>query len=220
MPITPFEFPAQIDLIRFISHYAHDLRSPFNRLMGFTKIVLKGQDGPLTDLQKEDLTTVYQNGVYGFTLVNNLVDIARLLGGEKNLDPTEMPIGQVVEQAITHWKKYHPDKEIEFETKNIASSPTMRADSIQLGQALSGLVTCVVEHVDPPIKVILTIEEDPAWTVMTLQSMGKKARSPSQMDLDMYGYISQALIRLHGGEFRLKEIGEDGATIRFAVPKA
>ena len=47
---TALELPEQVDLVHFISREAHDLRSPFNQVVGFTKIVLNGLDGPLTDV--------------------------------------------------------------------------------------------------------------------------------------------------------------------------
>src|SRR5512136_961698 len=100
METTPLEFPSQIDLVNFVSHYANDLRSPFNRMMGFLKIVLKGQDGPLTDLQKEDLNTVYQNSISAFTMVANLIDISRFIAGEKNINLTDAGVAPLFQQAI------------------------------------------------------------------------------------------------------------------------
>jgi signal transduction histidine kinase len=219
MPNTSLELPTQVDLVRFISHYAHDLRSPFNRVVGFTKILLKGQDGPLTDLQKEDLNTVYHNGVYSFMLVNNLIDIARIIGGEKSLNPAEGGINYLIEQAIAHWKKYHPDKDVQFETVITVSSLSIRVDELQLRPAIAGLVACVVECVEQPAKVTIKADEEAAWVVMTISSEGKPAMNPSRLDLDMYGYIGRALIELHGGEIRLQEVGDEGASICFALPK-
>ena len=64
-------FPSHVNLEEKISTWAHDLRSPFNHMLGFTKIVLNGQSGPLSDLQKEDLKTVYHSSLRAMALVNN-----------------------------------------------------------------------------------------------------------------------------------------------------
>jgi K+-sensing histidine kinase KdpD len=219
MTTTPLEFPSQIDLANFVSHYAHDLRSPFNRMMGFLKIVLKGQDGPLTDLQKEDLNTVYQNSVYSFTVVANLIDISRLMLGEKSLSKTETSISSLFQQAINNWQKYHADLPVQFETNLAADITPIQADSVLLSQAISGLIACVVTCVKPPTQVSLTAEEESLVYLLTVLSTGQPALSPSRLDLDTYGYISQVLISLHGGEFRLKETSDDGAVIQFVLPK-
>jgi signal transduction histidine kinase len=80
-------FPEELDLAAFISEEAHDLKSPFNRILGFTKMLMKGMSGPITDMQKDDLTTVYQNGSQAMTMMSNLVDMARLGRGEKSFSP-------------------------------------------------------------------------------------------------------------------------------------
>jgi len=219
MTTTPLEFPAQIDLVHFVSHYAHDLRSPFNRMMGFLKIVLKGQDGPLTDLQKEDLNTVYQNSVYAFTMVANLIDISRFIAGEKSLNLGDAGVLSLYQQAVGQWQKYHTELPVQFETNVPDGIAPIKADSVLLSQAISGLIACVVECVKPPVQVSLTAEEGPEGYVFTLRSTGKLAQNPSHLDLDTYGYIAQTVLSLHGGEIRLKEVGEEGAVIQFVLPK-
>jgi K+-sensing histidine kinase KdpD len=213
------EFPSQIDFVQFVSNYAHDLRSPFNRMMGFMKIVLKGQDGPLTDLQKEDLNTVYQNSVYAFTVIANLIDISRLLLGEKSLNPVEISISALFQQATSQWQKYHADPQVQFETELPAEMDPIQADSVLLSQALMGLIACVIECVKPPVQVSLSAQQEPDKFLFTVRSTGKPAINPSRLDIDSYGYISQALISLHGGEFKLKEAGDEGAVIQFVLPK-
>ena len=219
MTTTPLEFPTQVDFAQFVSHYAHDLRSPFNRMMGFLKIVLKGQDGSLTDLQKEDLNTVYQNSVYAFTVVANLIDMSRLLLEEKSLNLIEISIPSLVQQAIGQWQKYHTDVQVQFQTNVPADMAPIHADSVLLSQALSGLIACVVVCVKPPVQVSLTAEDGPQGYAITLRSTGQPALSPSRLDLDSYGYISQRLISLHGGEIQRKETGDEGALIQLVLPR-
>lgn len=221
METTPLEFPSQIDLVNFVSHYAHDLRSPFNRMMGFLKIVLKGQDGPLTDLQKEDLETVYQNSVYAFTMVSNLIDISRLIAGEKSLSLVDIGVPSLFQQAITGWEKYHSDVKlpVQVETHLIGDIASIQVDGILLSQAITGLIACVVECVKHPVRVDLTAEEEPGGLAITVRSTGQPADNPSKIDLDSYGYISRTLISLHRGEFRLQEIGNEGAAIQFMLPR-
>jgi K+-sensing histidine kinase KdpD len=219
MTTTPLEFPSQIDFVQFVSHNAHDLRSPFNRMMGFLKIVLKGQDGPLTALQIEDLNTVYQNSVYAFTMVSNLIDISRLIAGEKSLSLTETGVPSLFQQAVTQWQKYHSELPVHFETHTAAELAPIQADSVLISQAVAGLIACVVECVKLPAQVSLTAEEEPDGLVVTVRSTGKPALNPSRMDLDAYGYISQTLIALHGGGFRQQEAGDSGAVVQFVLPK-
>ncbi len=213
------QFPTQIDLVEFISHYAHDLRSPFNRIMGFSKIMLKGQDGPLTDFQREDLNTVYQNGVYAFTLVSNLVDIARLIAKEKVLSLAMTSISLVVDQALAQWKKLRPDQTVQFRVENQANTPSIQVDEAQFQQALVAIFACVLEFVQKPAQIFILVSEEPGWLVLTITSQGQLSKAPSQIDIDMYGYIGHTIVQLHGGQFRRQESGENGATICLLLPK-
>ena len=53
MPIKQIILPTQIDLDQFISVQAHDLRTPFNHIIGFSKMTLNTiGDAPLTNFQK------------------------------------------------------------------------------------------------------------------------------------------------------------------------
>ena len=220
MVTTPFEFPAEIDLVNFVSHYAHDLRSPFNRTMGFLKIVLKEQDGPLTDMQKEDLNTVYQNSVTAFINISNLIDIARLIAGEKNLNLTTNAVEPLLNQAISQWEKYHADAnpQVQFNTHIPEDLVSLQVDGVLLAQAITGLIACVVETRKSPVEVSLTVAESAEGVAFTIHGMGQPAFNPSKLDLDAFGFISQAFIALHGGKFIKQEDGDDGAVIEFILP--
>ncbi len=213
-----FEFPAQIDLTQFISVEAHDLRSSFNHIVGFSKIVLNGQDGPLTDLQKEDLTTVYRSGVRALMLMNGLIDIARLSRGEKGANPAALEIPRLLDQAVAQWKKFYPGRAIQVETKVLAALPTLQADEIQIKQIIAGVMAHVAEYVEDPARIVVQVEDEPGWQLITIASEGKKAALQSQLDLVMLGYVNRAFIELNKGEIRLGEDRPDGAVISFALP--
>ena len=63
MPTTKINLPAYIELKKNLSAQADGLRTPFNHITGFSKLLLNmvGND-PFPDLQKEDLGTVHQTG--------------------------------------------------------------------------------------------------------------------------------------------------------------
>ena len=49
----------RIDLDQFLSWASHDLKSPLNTIIGFTRVVIKGIDGPVNEAQAADLTTAF-----------------------------------------------------------------------------------------------------------------------------------------------------------------
>ena len=55
------------DLDHFLSWASHDLKTPLNAVIGFTKLVIKGIDGPINEIQNTDLTTAFNGGKMSFS---------------------------------------------------------------------------------------------------------------------------------------------------------
>ena len=213
------EFPTHFDLGAFLSRESHDLRAPFNHIVGFSRIVLKGQEGPLTDFQREDLTTVYNSGVRALFMLSSLIEIARISAGKKELSLAEIELTPFINEAVVYWRRNNPAKDVQIEFEISIASPTMYADETQLRQVISSLVSYVVEYIQDAAKVVLTVTEESEWLVTTIQSVGQKASSQSALDLEMLGYISRAYIEQHGGDIRVREETDEGAVVCFALPK-
>jgi K+-sensing histidine kinase KdpD len=220
MPIKALTLPTEIDLVQFVSVQAHDLRSPFNQIIGFSKMLINTVgDGPITELQISDLNTVYRSGMSSLTLVNALIDIARLNRGEKTVTPADAKIETIINNSIAQWKKAHPGTETRTEIHIHTSSATLRADELVLQQVVAGFIAYVELFCESKTTVSVTVEDDPAWNVFALSSTGVKARMPSEMDVEMLGYINRAFVELHGGSIRRAEENDEGALVQFALPK-
>ncbi len=60
-----------------MSRMSHDLKTPINAITGFSRVILKGIDGPITDFQQEDLTSIYDAGKKLLTMVNDLFAVRK-----------------------------------------------------------------------------------------------------------------------------------------------
>jgi signal transduction histidine kinase len=214
------ELPTHLDLEQFIATEAHDLRTPFNHVTGFSKILFNGVSEAYTaEMQREDLGTVYRSGQRALWLLNGLIDIARLNRHEKEASPEDLDILSLVEQSLAHWRKFHPASTLQPEIQILTSAARLYADEMLLRQILAGFILYVAQYVDPDAIVTLTIEEEEDWFVFSVTGAGTKVQPFSQLDLDMQGYINRAFIELQRGEIRSAEETDDGASIKFALPK-
>ena len=82
---------------QFLANMSHELRTPLNSIIGFSRVILKGIDGPLTTEQEEDLSSIYNNGHHLLMLINEILDMAKIGAGKMTL--TFEPV--IVEDAIT-----------------------------------------------------------------------------------------------------------------------
>jgi signal transduction histidine kinase len=214
-----FNVPDEFDLAQFVSVEAHDLRSPFSHVVGFSKLVLNGQDGPLTDMQKEDLTTVYQSAMRALTLLNGLIDLARLSRHEKIATLEPVPTTRVLDQAVAQWKKFNPGRRILIETDYQTLAPSLVADEAYLKEAVVSLMACAAAYTEDPARMTIQAEVEPGWQVITLTSSGQRPPQPSALEVSLHGAVGRGMLELTGGLIRSGEEGTDGATICFALPR-
>jgi signal transduction histidine kinase len=219
MTKTKIEFPTQVDLEERISVWAHDLRSPFNHVLGFTKMVLRGMSGPLTDQQKEDLNTAYRSALRAMSQVNNLIEIARLQRGEKKVNRASVELQAFIDQTISQWQKNNPGIEMPFAVMIIVGSPTVELDKLQTSWILNGFFSYLAAYSDGTGSLTLEVSEDDNALVFTLRQTGITKKGYDEMTMEMFAQICQAYIALQGGEIRQSELDEDKALVQFSLPK-
>jgi signal transduction histidine kinase len=219
MTRSQIDFPTKIDLEEKISEWAHDLRSPFNHVLGFTKMVLNGQSGPLTDLQKEDLTTVYRSGLRAMSQVNNLIEIARLQRGEKDVERASVELQSFLDQTIEQWRKKNLGIEMPIALLLMVGSPTVELDKQQTGWILNGFFSYLAAYSEGSGSLTLEISEEPGILVFTLRQTGITNHGFDEMTLEMSAHICRAYIELQGGEIRKSDLDETEAMVQFTFPR-
>lgn len=216
---TQLIIPTELDLGEFLSHEAHDLKSPFNRVLGFIKLVLKGMDGPISDQAKEDLVTAYQNTQYAFTLMSGLVEMARLSRGERATAPAECLLDAQLRQVVTDWQRQsHRDTPVEL-TINVPAI-TLQVDAISLRMCLSNWISYVSEYVHQSRRVDIQVEDDVSACLVYVRSFGQKIRPPANCDTTVYGYVGLNLLPLIHGELLSAQEDEQGATVQLRLKKS
>jgi signal transduction histidine kinase len=220
MPTTKIDLPTQIDLEGFISTQAHDMRTPFNHIVGFSKMTLNTlSDAPLTDYQKEDIGTIYRSGMRALTILNGLIDIARIKRKEKDVSPSDVNLEQLISQSLAQWKKFNPGTTTQTQYYLPSESTIVHVDDQIVKQIVVGFISYVGQYCEANTQVTIQVAEEPNWFVFTLKSTGVKSKVLSELDLEMLGFVNRALVELHKGEIRLVEENDEGAIVQFTLPK-
>lgn len=207
----------RIDMDEFISWAAHDLKSPLNAIIGFTKVVIKGIDGPVNELQVTDLSTAHTNGQRMLTLTNNLIDMARLNNGDIKIEQVRGDLAQSFTDATNRWKTQNPSKELQASIN--LNENVFTFDGARIRQVVNGLLTYAGNHVAEGGKLTLTARDDEKNIIVEIESSGEKARDKYEMDLAMIGFICRGLIGLHGGSLTIGEDTGHGLGLSFSLPK-
>jgi len=206
----------RVDLDNFLSWASHDLKTPLNAMIGFTRVVIKGIDGPINETQSTDLTTAYNGGLRMLTLINNLVNMARLNNGEITLMRKECDIAGLIEDAANRWKIQNLT--LPLTTNVIITEPTFNVDNNHLRNAITNLLTYAALRVTEGT-ISLSASDDSKGMHVRIQSTGEKARDKSEMDSAMLNFICAALIKLHGGKMEEPQETDDGILLSFSLPR-
>ena len=204
------------DLDDFLSWASHDLKTPLNSVIGFTKVVLKGIDGPVNEIQETDLSTAFTAGQRMLALISYLVEIARLNNGHTKLSREDASIVDIITDTTNRWKIQNPTKPLSIETT--LSDPIFKFDKAQMRQIISHMLSFASVRVTEGT-VSLSASDSDGTLKVRVQSNGKKPIDKSEMDSAMLGFIITSLVKLHGGQIDDPQETDDGLLLKFTLPR-
>ena len=85
----------------FLATMSHELRTPLNAILGFTGLMLMRLPGPLTEAQERQLGHVQSSGQHLLSLINDLLDLARIESGHAELACEPVDPRPVLDEVLT-----------------------------------------------------------------------------------------------------------------------
>lgn len=133
---------------RFLATMSHELRTPLNAILGFTGTLLMQLPGPLNAEQKKQLTTVQGNGRHLLSLINDLLDLAKIESGKVELNLTPVICQEVVNEVATSLRPLAEKKGLSFTIDAPEELLVVSSDRRALSQILLNLVTNAVKFTE------------------------------------------------------------------------
>lgn len=219
---------------KFFSIIAHDLKSPFNSLIGLSSILSKG-----TVLNDQDRQEIYQN-LYetsreGFSLLENLLIWTRSQLGRTDHREEEVNIHELTRQVYSLLNKNADLKQIDLKNQ-VAEDIVVYGDTNKLQTVLRNLVSNAVKYSYPGSEVIVKAKKNPSETIISVSdsgigmniSMTEKLFSPGK-DFKRPGtkkekgtglglLISREFVEQHGGKIWVESSFDNGSVFYFSVP--
>ncbi|NDJ62144.1 MAG: GAF domain-containing protein [Chloroflexi bacterium] len=125
----------------FLANMSHELRTPLNSIIGFSRVILKGIDGPLTEMQEQDLTTIYTSGQHLLGLINDILDQAKLAAGKMDLQFNHFEVKGVIDGVRSIGIGLVKDKPIDIHVEMASGLPKVYGDEFRIRQALLNVVS-------------------------------------------------------------------------------
>jgi signal transduction histidine kinase/CheY-like chemotaxis protein len=133
----------ELDRIKsdFLANMSHELRTPLNSIIGFSRVILKGIDGPLTEMQEQDLTTIYNSGQHLLNLINDILDQAKIAAGKMDIQAEYFDIRPVIESVRSIGIGLVKDKPIDIVVHIAPGIPRVFGDEFRTRQVLLNLLS-------------------------------------------------------------------------------
>ncbi len=126
---------------QFLASMSHELRTPLNSIIGFSKVILKGIDGPINDLQRQDLEAIFNAGQHLLGLINDILDLSKIEAGKMELNIAEVNVAEVVRHALATTQVLIKEKPVELVAEIEPDLPPLRVDPKRFRQILLNLLS-------------------------------------------------------------------------------
>jgi GAF domain-containing protein/DNA-binding response OmpR family regulator len=225
---------------QFLANMSHELRTPLNSIIGFSRVILKGIDGPITDLQNQDLTAIHNAGQHLLGLINDILDISRIDAGKMELAFEEVDLRNLIQSVASTALGLIHDKPIRLTQYIPDDLPLARADPIRTRQVMLNLLSNAAKFTESGSIVIeaklqtspdnfpeIAISVSDTGSGIPADHFPKLFQEFSQVDASptrrtggtgLGLSICKRLVEMHGGRIWVDSILGKGSTFYFTVP--
>jgi signal transduction histidine kinase len=224
----------------FIANMSHELRTPLNAIIGFTGALLMKLPGPLTPEQDKQLNTIRTSARHLLSLINDILDVAKIEAGKVTLELETVQCQGVVKDVVDTLRPLAVQKNLTLEMDLADPAIVLQTDRRALTQILlnlgnnaikfteSGTVRVslsqrVVEGQAPVIEFSVADsgagirEEDQAKLFQAFSQLDSTStRHAEGAGLGLY--LCQNLANLIGGSLFFKSDFGHGSTFTLALP--
>ncbi|MBA4790755.1 MAG: PAS domain S-box protein [Pseudomonadota bacterium] len=133
---------------RFLATMSHELRTPLNAVIGFTGTLLMGLAGPLNEEQEKQLKTIRSSGRHLLSLINDLLDLARMDADKLDLALERVDCREPVEEVHASMRAQSDAKGLAMILELPARPCIATTDRRAVTQILTNLVGNAVKFCD------------------------------------------------------------------------
>ena len=129
----------------FLANMSHELRTPLNHIIGFTDLVLSRSVGELTEEQDEYLKDVMGSSRHLLSLINDVLDLAKVEAGKMELELSAVRIRELLENSLSMVKEKALRQQLRLGVELDGTPELLLADERKLKQVVYNLLSNAVK---------------------------------------------------------------------------
>lgn len=131
----------------FISIASHQLRTPLTAIKGYISMMIEGDFGELTPVEKEALEKVFNSNERLIKLVENLLNVSRIESGRLQFNFEEVQLETMVESVMDELSNYAKKKDLTLEYKKPETPlPKVNIDDEKIRQVVMNLIDNAIKY--------------------------------------------------------------------------
>jgi signal transduction histidine kinase len=220
---------------QFLANMSHELRTPLNSIIGFSRVMLKGLDGPLTDLQQSDLTSIYNSGQHLLALINSILDMSKIEAGKMELSFQKVALPEIFDAVMSTTNALVKDRPIHVRRNVPEDLPLVWADAQRVRQVLLNLMSNAAKFTEAG-HIELKAEAGSEMVTVTVTDTGVGIQPDAQKRLfipfqqvdgsttrraggtGLGLAISRSFVEMQGGEIWVESTPGEGSAFSFTLP--
>ena len=133
---------------RFLANMSHELRTPLNAIIGFTGTLLMKLPGPLNADQIKQLQTIQSSGKHLLSLINDLLDLAKIESGKVTLNLESVMCQDLIDEVRSALLPLAEKKGLQFVITSPTQDQEVKTDRRALSQILINLCNNAIKFTE------------------------------------------------------------------------
>jgi hypothetical protein len=221
----------------FLATLSHELRTPLSAILGWTQLLLRDEAPRGADAQRRAIEVIDRNARAQVQLIDDLLDLSRIMTGKLRLDLHQISFASVVEAAVDSAMPAADAKGIRLKAILGAGRDVVSADGARLQQVVWNLLTNAIKFTPKAGQVQVLLQRVNSHLELNVSDTGigipgnylphvfdrfsqkDSSTTRSYGGLGLGLAICKQLVELHGGTIKAASLGEGkGSTFSVHLP--
>ena len=222
----------------FLANMSHELRTPLNSILLLSRLMSENHEENLNEDQIESAKVIQSSGSSLLTLIDEILDLAKIESGKMTLEYQNVIINEVADDLQKLFNPMVQEKGIEFNINIESGLKTIETDRLRVDQVLRNLLSNALKFTSEG-SINLNIKKDPKnkdFIIFSVKDTGigiaeekqriifeafQQADGSTRRKFGGTGLglsISREIARLLGGELSLSSKVDEGSEFSFSIP--